>query len=292
MVFVFWFTYGFLFSQEYVDLVSVTVGKNTNAKFEGTSFSSNANTIDVATVFPIVIDKKNTFISGIDFSSTSISLFPESTSTNLYSTTLKIGLATTFSKKWSTTFVLLPKIASDYKSLSGKDFYLGGLALVKLQKKENLKYRFGFYASTEAFGLFTTPILGLYYKSPNKRFEIDASLPISLDINYGFKNFTLGFDYTGLGRSYKLQTQPNVYVEQSPLEFSSYFQINPFNKSFLIRAKLGITTNEHEVYLKEDTIKFKISAFEFGRNRNQLNPSLSNTFFVRIQAIYRFDIEK
>ncbi len=243
-------------------------------------------------MFPVVINKKNTFITGIDFYSTSIRLFPKARLSHLYSTTLKIGWATTFSEKWSATFVLVPKIASDYQNITSGDVYLGGVALVKLKKTNHLKYRFGFYASTEAFGLFTTPIVGLYYKSPNRRFEIDASLPISATVNYSLAKFIVGFDYVGLGRSYKLVTTPKVYVEQSSLEFSTFIQINPVAKSFLIRAKFGITTNEHEVYVIGDKIDFKISAFEFGNKRTLVNTSLSMAFFFRIQGIYRFTISK
>ncbi len=230
-------------------------------------------------------------ITGVDFSTHTLSLFPNANLTNLYSTTLKLGLATTYSSTWSSTIVLLPKIASDYKKISGDDFYFGGFAVLKLQKNENLKYRFGFYASTEAFGLFATPIFGGYYLSPNKRLEIDASLPISADINYRFGKTTVGFDYYGIGRSYHIDSMPDVYVEQSPLEFSSYVQIKMLQKSVLLRAKLGYTSNEHEVYADGDDLDFRLSAFSFGDNRTQLNPTLQGGVFFKLEAMYRIHIK-
>ncbi len=187
------------YSQDYIDLVSVTMGKNLSATFENSISTTSANTLDISTVFPVVMNEKNTFITGVDFSSTGISLFPETSSSLLYSTTVKLGLATTFSEKWSTTFVLLPKLASDYRTISTKDFYLGGVALLKWQKNKKLKYRFGIYASSEAFGLFTTPIIGIYYLSKNNRLEIDASLPVSATISHRLKKFTTGINYAGLG---------------------------------------------------------------------------------------------
>ncbi len=280
------------YSQDYIDLVSVTMGKNLSATFENSISTTSANTLDISTVFPVVMNEKNTFITGVDFSSTSISLFPETSSSLLYSTTVKLGLATTFSEKWSTTFVLLPKLASDYRTISTKDFYLGGVALLKWQKNKKLKYRFGIYASSEAFGLFTTPIIGIYYLSKNNRLEIDASLPISATISYRLKKFTTGIDYVGLGRSYTLNMYPNVYVEQNPLEFSLFFEFKPIGNSFLLRGKIGYTSNEHEVYEINDTLAYKISAFEFGGQRNQLNPTLSGALFIRAQGIYRFTISK
>ena len=109
---------------------------------------------------PVVLNDKNAFVTGASFSHNNLQLFPNSQYSSLYSTTLKLGLASTFNEKWSTTLVLLPKIASDYNNISGDDFYMGGFALLKLKKKENLIYRFGVYATSEAFGFFTTPILG------------------------------------------------------------------------------------------------------------------------------------
>ncbi|MGK0296388.1 MAG: hypothetical protein ACI884_002566, partial [Ulvibacter sp.] len=199
-----------------------------------------------------------------------------------------------FNEKWSSTVVLLPKIASDYKNISGDDFYFGGFAVLKLKKKENLIYRFGIYATSEAFGIFSTPIIGWYYLSPNKRFEMDMSLPIAADINYKLDFATVGFDYYGIGRSYKLNqgALPKQYVDQSSLEFLGYFQFNALENSVLIRAKAGYASSSYEVYENGDKIDFGLSAFSFGDNRTQLNPDISGGLLLKLEAIYRFNISK
>ena len=69
-------------------------------------------------------------------------------------------------------------------------------------------------------------------------------------------------------------------------------QINTFNKNVLVRAKLGYTTNEHEVYAENDKLDFRISAFSFGDDRTQLNPKLSGSLFIKFEAIYRFQIKE
>lgn len=281
-------------SQDYVDIFKINYGSTSESTFDGSSVSTDVKLFDVNFIYPIVLNDKYTLITGADFSATSLHLFPDSELTRLYSTTLNLGLATTYSDKWSSTIVLLPKLASDYKDISGRDFYMGGFAVVKLKKSENFKYRFGLYMSSEAFGMTVTPIIGCYYISPNNRFEIDASLPIAADINYSLGFATVGFDYEGLGRSYKLDLDADtrIYVEQSPLEFSSYVQFAAFQNALLMRAKIGYTINDYEVYEESDQLDLQLSAIEFGAEREMLNPNLTDVLFFKLEMIYRFHISK
>jgi hypothetical protein len=281
-------------AQNYVDLLKIVYGQTINNNYKETSSSTDVKFLEADLTVPVVINDKNAFVTGASFSHNNLQLFPNSQYSSLYSTTLKLGLASTFSEKWSTTFVLLPKIASDYKNISGDDFYMGGFALLKLKKKEHLIYRFGVYATTEAFGFFTTPILGWYYLSPNKRFEMDMSLPIAADINYNVGFATIGMDYFGIGRSFKLHSGENSgnYVDLSSLEFAGYLQFNTFQKSVLLRLKGGYASSDYEVYAVDDKIDLGVSAFSFGDSRQLLNPKIAGGIFMKIEAIYRFDLPK
>ncbi len=280
------------FSQEYVDLLRIGYGQTFNNDFEGVDSSTYVKSLEAGLTFPVVLNENHALITGADFNRNNLQIFPEAEYTSLYSTNLKLGMASTWSKKWSTTIVLLPKIASDYKNISSDDFYFGGFALLKLMKNENLKYRFGIYASQEAFGFFTTPILGWYYLSPNKRFEMDMSLPISADVSYKLGITTVGVDYFGIGRSYNVhyENAPTVYADLSSLEFASYLQFNALEESVLLRAKLGYSSNNYEVYADGEEIDLGVSAFSFGDDRTQLNPSLNGGIFFKLEAIYRFHI--
>jgi hypothetical protein len=281
--------------QEYVDALKLGYRYANNAKFKNTDESTTISSYNAAITFPIELNEKYALITGIDFSANHLLLFPDyNQSTTLYNTLLKVGLATTHSEKWSSTVVLLPKIASDYKNLSIDDFYFGIYAIAKLKKSKHFKYRFGFYASTEAFGVFATPIIGAYYLSPNNRFEIDASLPIQAIVNYKFGKSAVGFDYFGIGRSYNIsqETPIPVYVDQRPLEFSSYFQYGILENSILLRAKVGYSNNTYEVYEQGDTLDFRISAFSFGDNRTQLNPDILGSVFFKVEAIYRIHFKE
>ena len=259
--------------QEYVDLLKLGYSYSNKAKFKGIDESTTIKSYNASITFPIKLTSKYAFLTGIDFSSSDLLLSPNyNQSTILYNTLLKIGLATTYSDKWSSTFVLLPKIASDYKNISGNDFNFGVYAIAKLKKNKSFKYRFGFYASTEAFGIFATPIIGAYYLSPNNRFEIDASLPIAANVNYKFGKSAVGFDYFGIGRS--------------------YFQYKILEENILLRAKVGYSNNTYEVYEQGDSLDFRISAFSFGDNRTQLNPVILGSVFFKLEAIYRIHFKE
>ena len=279
--------------QDYVDLLKIGYGQTFNNDFVDTEESTFVKSFEADLTIPVVLNDNHALITGAVFSRNNLQLFPEASFTSLYSTILKVGLASTYNEKWSSTLVLLPKIASDYNEITGDDFYFGGVALLKYQKNEHLKYRFGLYASSEAFGIFSTPIFGWYYLSPNSKFEMDVSLPISTDINYTSGSITYGLDYYGIGRSFRLYNEEGVsesYVDLASLEFASYIQFNALQKSVLLRAKFGYSSNNYEIYPDGQTIDLGLSAFAFGDNRTQLNPDISGGFFVKFEAVYRFNI--
>lgn len=284
----------FCIGQEYVDLFKIGYGQTLKNEFEEIDGSTNIKSFKTGLTLPLPISENHALVTGADFSFNKLQLFPEAEFTSLYSTFLTLGLASTWSEKWSTTLVLLPKIASDYKHISSDDFYLGGIAILKFKKSENLLYRFGFYASQEAFGVFATPILGLYYLSPNKKFEMDLSLPIKGDINYKLGAATIGIDYFGISRSFNLHydNMPAMYADLGSTEFATYLQFNVFNESVLLRTKLGYSSDDYQVYAKDDKIDLAISAFKFGDDRTQLNPPLAGSIFVRLEMIYRYDLAK
>jgi len=281
------------FAQDYVDLLKIGYGQTFNNDFEGTGESTFVKSFDADLTVPVVLNENHAFITGAVYSRNNLQLFPNAASSSLHSTIVKLGLASTYNERWSSTLVFLPKIASDYVNSSGEDFYFGGVGLLKYQKTEHLKYRFGLYASTEAFGVFTTPIIGWYYLSPNSKFEMDVSLPIAADVNYTFGVTTLGFDYIGIGRSFRItENDADVYADVSSLEFASYLQFNALEKSVLLRAKFGYSSNNYEIYQNGEKIDVGVSAFSFGDDRTQLNPNLSGGLFLRFEAIYRFDISE
>lgn len=291
LIFLFLFQYSN--SQEYLDLFSVNYGESVATAYENSSQTTTITSFDANLTLPIELNKKVALITGADFSSDNLQLFPDSIYNNLYLTRLKMGAVIIHSQHWSGTYILLPKLSSDYININRDDFYIGGLVILKYKKKKNLSYRFGIYASNEAFGLFVTPIIGLQYLSPNSRFEMNLFLPNDANLNYKIAEKTkIGFSYFARGQSFNLTTDntQSTYAVNNSLELCSYIQNNSLHKNVFFRLKIGYSNNSFEVYPIDQKIDFAVAGFEFGDNRTQLNDKLSGSAFVRIQAIYRIDI--
>lgn len=283
----------FCISQQYVDLFSINYGKSAATGYENNSQTTTITNFDTNITFPIALNEKFAIISGVDFSINNLQLFPYSNYSDLYLTRLKAGININHSENWIGTYILLPKMSSDYVNLSREDFYMGGVAVMKYKKSNNLTYKFGLYASNEAFGLFISPLIGLYYLSPNARFETNLYLPNDADFNYKFSDRNkVGIDFVARGKSFKLTNDGvrSSYAENNSLEFSSYLQNNALHKNILIRLKLGFSTNSFEVYPIDQKVAFATTLFRFGDNRTQLNSNLSSSPFLKIEAIYRFYI--
>lgn len=283
----------FCSSQKYVDLFSINYGKSVSTNYENDAQTTTITNLETDFTLPIELNERYAIITGIDFSNNILQLFPDANYNNLYLTRIKAGVNINHSEHWSGTYMLLPKISSDYINLSMKDFYLGGVALLRYKKSNNLSYKLGLYTSNEAFGLFVSPLIGLYYLSPSSRFEMNLYLPNNADFNYVLTNKTkIGIDFVARGKSFKLTTNSvrSSYVENNSMEFSTYLQNNALNKNVLFRLKLGFSSNSFEVYPIDQKTTFATTLIRFGDNRTQLNNSLSSSAFIKIEALFRLYI--
>ena len=107
---------------------------------------------------------------------------------DLYAVGLNIGLHSKYNEKWEATYMAIPKLASDFNGVSHKDFQFGYLALFNYVKRQSLKFKFGVYGNSEKYGSLIVPIFGLYYLSPNEKFEMNLNLPLLADLNYKLSN--------------------------------------------------------------------------------------------------------
>lgn len=280
-------------AQEYVDLLNINYAKTENTSFRNSSDKSTISIFDSKLTLPVVLNEKTAIITGFDFSIKELQLFPNNEFSKLYYTRLKLGLSTQHSDHWTGTYVLLPILASDYKNINSQDIYMGGIAIWTYKKNKRFNYKFGLYTGYEAFGLYITPLVGIYYINPNSSFEISALMPGLLDMNFRVSNkIKLGIDYKGASETFKIHEKniPITYTENRTLEFSSYIQNNSINKNLLLRLKLGFATNNFDVYAVDDKIDLSITPIKIGDNRTKLNTNLNSSAFLKIEAVYRFNI--
>lgn len=275
-------------AQNHVDLFKMGYGETFKNNFKDSLSRTHIYAFDADLTIPIKLNQKHALISGVDYNSNKLQLYPEAEFSKLQSTTLKLGLASQWNEKWSSAIVLLPKFAAE-KDLTD-NFFMGILATAKMKKTDNFSWRFGLYASTEAYGIFTTPVIGWTYLSSNNNFEMDMSLPVKGDLNYKFGIMRLGADYLAIARSFELKAEENrnLYTDLSSLKFSAYVQMDALKESLIVRAKIGYSSDKYEVYDSSEKKILKLSAFNFGDHRKQLNPDIQPGPFFKIEAVYRF----
>jgi len=280
------------FAQDYVDLARFHYSTTPANNFDSIPGNTTVEDFGLDVTLPIVINEQNTFLTGFNIDQLTTKLHPNFNPITVSTVNLKIGYNKKHSEKWSGTYMFLPKISSDFKKLSNKDYQFGGLALMKYNKKENLKYTFGAYYNGELFGPFIVPLLGLYYKSPNEKFEANLTLPIWADINYKLNNFmNVGANFSAFVRSYHLG-ESNAYEVKKSNDVFGYLQFN-LTKSILLQTKTGYTIGRSfKVYQNGDETDLGLSAFRFGDERTVLNPTFKDGLVFKVRLIYRFHIEK
>lgn len=279
-------------AQDYVDLIKNHYAVSPNNTFDSIGGSSDIEEFGTDITLPIVLKNKNVFITGLAAEQIKLKLHPLGSKETISSLALKLGYQINHSEKVTGTYMLLPKLASDFKKLGSNDFQLGGLALYKIKKSELFKYHAGLYYNEELFGPFVVPLLGFYYKSKNKKLEANFTLPIWADINYSLTNWmNVGTNFSAYVRSYHL-SQSNSYIAKKTNEIFGYLQFN-IKKSFILQTKVGYSIGRsYKAYADDDKTDFALSSFRFGDDRTALNPTFNNGMIYKIRLLYRFYTKK
>jgi hypothetical protein len=207
-------------------------------------------------------------------------------------TRFNLGVKLNHGNKWSGTYVALPKLASDFNDLGADDFQMGGIAL--LEKKYSSRYvlKFGAYVSTENFGTTVTPIIGLWYKSKNSKFYVNATLPIRADVNYSLTNsFSLGANLLTSVKSYNLsEANSDFYVQEESIRFSAFAAYGFLDDMLILRARVGLDTTDYGVYNKNSNSIVQVLTAQIGDERARENSEFSAAPFVGLDLMFRVDL--
>ncbi|HRG00659.1 MAG TPA: DUF6268 family outer membrane beta-barrel protein [Bacteroidia bacterium] len=285
------------FSQNYVDVLKVSASTSPNNTFDSSSTKTKLNELMVDLTVPVKINEGFSVLTGVIYEDIQTKLFADGIVKNFGSTSVKLGFNKQLTEKWSTTVVALPKIASDYNSFNSRDFQMGGIALFKYKKRDNLNFKTGLYYNSELFGPFFVPMLGMYYQSPNKKFEANIMLPLHADINYQVLKFmNVGVNFNGQIRSYHLNNvtdaNPNTYVAKSTNELFAYLKFN-ITKNISLQTKVGQSfARSFKVYDTNDQVNFGLPLTFVGNKRDQLNSNFSNGLIFQATLVYRISLEK
>lgn len=280
-------------SQNYIDLAKFSYAISPENTFATTNAKTTLREMNGDVTTPIVINDGSAFLTGIVYENFSASFNPGRIEESITSFTLKLGVNLKHNSKWSGSYMLLPKIASDLKNISNRDFQLGAAVLLKYTKTDNFNYKFGVYGSNELFGPFIVPLFGFYYLNPLEKLEIKALLPLSVDLNYSIiKEFRLGFNYSGQIRSYNLNTsvgsEENPYLVKSAKDAYLYLQ---YGKGNGLNFQLGLGRSVGRMYsIYNEKVAFGLPLVYFNDNRTQLNNSFSDGWLFKASLFYRFKI--
>jgi hypothetical protein len=244
---------------------------------------------------PVKLNDSNALITGLIYEGMQTKLFENQAMKTVTAVTLKAGLEKRFNAQCSGTFVLLPKIASDFVALGSKDVQVGGIAIMKFKKSEYLYYRIGMYYNSDLFGPLFVPMLGMYYLSPDKKFETTIMMPLQADANYKLSSFIhLGFNYNAQIKTFHLTNitpaYNDTYLTKSTDDLFAYVKFC-FSKSLSLQTRLGQSVDRsNKIFNENDRVTFGLPAIYIGNKREQLNTNFSNGLLFQIVLLYRFNL--
>lgn len=288
------FIFQLSFAQQYIDLAKFSYATSSQNSFDTGTKKTRLNEMNGDLTLPIVLNDKATFLTGITYESINASFNPNRARETLIGLTLKLGGNITHNEKLSATYMFLPKISSDFKEISGRDFQFGGVILMKYEKSKNFNYKFGAYSNSELFGPFLVPLFGLYYLTPSEKLELKLLLPLAGNLNYALtKNTSIGINFKGQIRSYNLNTpfglEESRYIGRSTNEATTYLNYDLKN-GINLKASFGRSiARSYRAY--NEKVTFGMPLIYFGDNRTQLNTDFSDSWLFQIEVYYRLNLK-
>jgi hypothetical protein len=281
------------YAQDYTDIVKFQYNRATLGNIDNDDETEVGNA-NLETYFVIPATPKTIFIAGFTYENTRLGLdHDDDFRTNLVMTRLNLGVKLDHGNGWSGTYVLLPKYASDFDDLGGDAFQFGGLALFEKKISGRKGWKFGSYVSSENFGTIITPLVGMWYKSPNRKFYVNAVFPIRSEANYAISDiFSVGANLLTSVKAYDLSGNADgFYVQEESIRFNLYAGVSLFNGTLLARAKIGYDTTDYGVYLQGDTVGAQILTFQVGGDdRNRQNREFDAAPFMGVDLVLRAGI--
>lgn len=282
-------------AQDYVDIFKASANFTQMGNLENAA-RTNIFSQNVELYLPKRINEDLVLLAGFTFENTTLNLLNGvAKNENLMMLRLNLGVKHQHTEKWGGTYVVLPKIATNFKRVGLSDFQIGGLALIDYKISDYWKFKFGVYLSSENHGSTITPLLGLWHRSKNGKFYINATLPIKADINYNFvKGFSLGADLLTSVKAYNIsQNTGEFYVQEEVIRAALYASYGFLDKALILRARAGLDFTDYSLFNMNDPLGAQLLLFPIaGKDRTRLNPEYKMAFYLGFDLIYRFDLTK
>ena len=282
------------YAQKYVDILRAEYTATPQNTFDSSTATTDLQKININLTVPMELKNGNALLTGVVYDRVSTAWDPNTQKMPVSSYILKVGMNVKHSEKWSATYLLLPKVASNFKEeLRKEDFQVGGLILAKMKKNENFSYKFGAYMNGDRFGPFLVPLFGFYYQK--NKLEMDVIVPSYAKINYSITpKITAGLNWRATVKSYNVQgggipiySRP-FYLHHLSNEIAAHVGYEPI-KGLIIRGMAGVSLGRSfREYQNSDKIDFGLSLFRFGDDRVPLNTAFEDGAFGRVELAYRY----
>ncbi|MBS1651291.1 MAG: hypothetical protein JSU07_04695 [Bacteroidetes bacterium] len=286
----------FVSAQNHFDVFQLFTNTTPLSKFDSSNSSTRVNEIMSDLTVPIKLSNNFAIITGAIYETVNVKLFANDSPINLNALSIKAGLTGKINDKWSGIMIFLPKAATNNLQFNA-GYQLGGIGYFKYKKTETLNFRLGLYANSDLFGPLFVPMAGMYYLSPNKKFETTLMMPFQADAAYHFNShFDLGFNYNAQVKTFYLfnikPTYNNSYVTKSTDDLFLYAKYN-INKNYSIQARIGQSVaRDYRVFDTKDKVTLGLPAIYIGNHRHQLNTDFKNSLIFQLVFVYRVNIHK
>ena len=282
-------------AQDYLDLARLSYLITPNTQFDNGSKGTKIDDFFFQMDLPIVLNKKTAFITSFTTNITKMDLAPDQIDkTVLYTFNSRLGFNIKHSETWNGTYLVIPKISTDFSHGFHRGGQVGFVAILSHVKSSHLKYTFGLYTNNEEYGQLIVPLLGGYYLSENELWEVTALVPSMLDVNYKISSkVSTGINFDGIGTSYAIDTEefPDAYVTRGSSQIYAYTQFELVPALFL-RTKVGYELRGTKVFAKDDKVDFSLASIYFGDNRTVLNVEQRNNLLFKLELFFRFNLPK
>ncbi len=241
------------FSQPYTDIAGFSYQHFSSSPKADNSFGSQTDQYALNLFFPQMLSERTLFLFRINSELIHSTVPDLELSQNLTGISVPVGFQfSSQSKKWATTVLVIPKLASDFRNnLATEDWQYGGLFLENFTPTQTLKVKAGLYYNREAFGNFFVPLLGIDWKATN-RLYFYGTLPTNYKIEYELQKdkWYTGFDFKSVTRSFHLSgTDDYVRFDETLLKlFAECFVY----KKMLLTGQIGYAFGKSPLQYNSD----------------------------------------
>ncbi len=212
----------------------------------------------------------------------------------------RFGYSKKWNDTWDATFLILPKISSDFEEISREDWQIGGLILANKKQNENLKWKFGLYYNHEYFAPFLVPLVGLDWEITDK-WRLFGVMPSTMTLERKMsEKLRFGANISSPVVSYRLSENSQIYqsgyIQQTYFTKPRVYSDIYLTKNLVLQPAIGYTLfRNYRAFAENEQSNFSLWGISFGE-RTEFRPTnyaeLSDGVVFEIGLQYRYDLEK